>query len=256
MSEAPNDPYEQRSLSLIHGEWATLLDQSARLAEPKLHDEAMTLARAMMRRVARQIERLTGWLHAGGYEFAHRDRIWIPPQDEAIVAQQITAAAEMGVYLPISFQAWLFEVGSVNLMGTHPDWPFCGYHFDDDRLENDKPRQCTDPLVVEYDPDYPYYLKVEWDERVKKYGAIDAGPLTYDFSPDHAHKANAEGGAPYSFEIAKPSIDALVYDCRHVGSFVGHLRNAFAWGGFPGLEYIDVELDPECDPRSIVFDRF
>lgn len=256
MSDPSSDPYEQRSLSLIHGEWATLLDQSARLAEPKFHDEAMTAARAMMRRVGKQVERLVEWLHAGDYEFAHRERIWIRPQDEASVARQITVAAEIGVHLPIAFQAWLFEVGSVNLMGTHPDWPFCGYHFEDDRRENDKPRQCTDPLVVDYDPDYPEYLKCEWQERVRQHGPIAAGPLTYDFSPDHAHKANTIGGAPYSFEVAKPSVDSLIFDCRHVGSFVGHLRNAFAWGGFPGLEYIDVEFDPKSDPRTIVFDPF
>ncbi len=256
MSEASSDPYEQRSLSLIHGEWATLLDQSARLVEPKFHDEALFIARAMMRRVGKQVGRLVEWLHASDYEFAHRERIWIRPESEAVVARHIAAAAQKYVHFPISFQAWLFEVGSVNLMGTHPDWPFCGYHFDDDRRENDKPLQCTDPLVVEYDPDYPEFLVSEWDQRVTEHGTINAGPLTYDFSPDHAHKANVDGGAPYSFEVGKPSVDALIYDCRHVGSFVGHLRNAFAWGGFPGLEYIGLDLAPKSDPRRIVFDRF
>ena len=244
------DPYEQRSLSLIHGDWATLLDQSARLAgDDDFHAEAMDLARAMMRRARANVEQLVGWLHDTGYEFAHRDRIWIHPQAEEIVTAEIAAAREIGVHFPIAFQAWMYEVGSVNLMGSHHEWPFCGYHFNDERPDKAKPAQCPDPLVVEYEADYPEYLKLEWTARVQEHGAVAAGPLCYDFSPDHLHKSNLSGGAPYSFEVGSPAVDALVYDCRHLGSFVGHLRHAFAWGGFPGLEYVDIAVTP--DPRCI-----
>jgi hypothetical protein len=251
-----SDPYQVQSLSQIHGEWAALLDQSARLDDPAFHDETLALARAMMRRARTQVERLIDWLHQTNYEFAHRDRIWIAPRDENLIAQHIVDAAQHGVHFPLSFQAWLFEVGSVNLMGSHPDWPFRGYQFDDQDSDSDKPLRCADPLVVEFDADYPLYLKNEWDERVQSHGAAAAGPLSYDFSPDHRHKANQDGGAPYSFLVSEPSIDALVFDCRHLGSFVGHLRHALAWGGFPGLEYLDVDVDVAPDPRAIGLEPF
>ncbi len=90
------------------------------------------------------VERLT----TSGYRFAN-GRPYTPPADDiSIQLQQLSAA---GVHVPIALEAWLTEVGSVDLCGSHPDWPRSGCVgiFDEDSPHTEP--WYTDPLVIQID---------------------------------------------------------------------------------------------------------
>jgi len=68
--------------------------------------------------------------------------------------------------------------------------------------------------------------------------------LTIDIAPDALHKANLSGGLPYSVVIPNHAVDGPV---RGTGSssLVEYLREAFRWGGFPGLARLRLDTPLE-----------
>jgi hypothetical protein len=167
------------------------------------------------------------------YRFVEPQRVHTAP--EAGTQEWIQEMEQKRVYLPISFQAWMLEVGSVNLMGSHPEWPKTGYAFENET--NDV--TYADPLVVETSQSYFQYLHDEWLGAVEESGVGEVGPFSVDFAPDYFHKANISGGAPYALPAAAPAVDALVLYERGCVSFMRHVREAFWWAGFPGFAYQD-----------------
>jgi uncharacterized protein (TIGR02996 family) len=86
-------------------------------------------ARNLMRRTARNIGVLAARLRASGYRFFDPDHVVVPtttePLDEIADFERAT-----GYVLPASLTAFVREIGSVNLMGTHPDWAGAACFFD------------------------------------------------------------------------------------------------------------------------------
>jgi hypothetical protein len=65
-----------------------------------------------------------------------------------------------------------------------------------------------------------------------------AGPFRLQFAPDYIHKANVSGGPAYEVDAYAPQVDVLVLNEPRGHTFVAHIREALAWGGFPGFRYL------------------
>jgi hypothetical protein len=227
------DLYAKHRMSRIHGDWSYLVSQSYKLVEPGFRKEVFQFASLMMARARVLIEGIVEDLLKEGYRFADPSRIHEPP--DVGLLDCIKDFEQCEVYLPISLQAWLAVVGTVDLRGTHPGWPRPGYVFDDMSPTNDV--VYADPLVVYLSADYLGYLRREWEMNVRDEGARNVGPFNVSISPDHIHKANVSGGAPYEISTQTFAVDSLLFNERHCTSLTSYLRTSLIWGGFPGLEY-------------------
>lgn len=212
--------------------WAFYVAQDYRLIDSQFKQDALNNACKIMRLARKNIELIVDRLKLRGYEFVDPKRVHIAPS--ADIAHWVAEFEAEGIYLPIAFQAWLQEVGSVNLMGTDKEWPNCGYHG---LAQNEM--WYTDPLVVEVDKEYIYSEFENWKYQIDEEGSDEIGPFRIPFAPDDLHKANISGGSPYELRADKLYVDPMVLNERHCFSFVAHIRHACFWGGFPGFEIID-----------------
>ncbi len=234
------------SKSRMHTEWAFLVAQAHRLPDPEFRTTAVKLARQLCARARFNVERLVQGLSQGGYVFAFPDEVHVP--DDGRASEWISEFERLGVYLPIFLQAWITEVGSVNLMGSHPSWPESGYSG---LPPSNGGIWYTDPLVLGLDREYLKSEYEDWCWFVDKDGPAEAGPFRLAIAPDHIHKANVSGGPPYAIDTTAPSVDTLLLNARDCTSLFHHVHNAFFWGGFPGFAYIDAQLpEPAASIRA------
>src|SRR5678816_1246750 len=141
-----------QSLSKLHGDWAWMVGESRRLREDRFRKEALTTARDMMKRAREELESIVQALRSSGYRFVDQDKVLIAP--EAGIEDWLREQEVFGIYVPLSVQAWLIEVGAINLMGSHPEWPHPAYLFESTSSED---VWYTDPLVVELPREYILY---------------------------------------------------------------------------------------------------
>jgi hypothetical protein len=134
----------------------------------------------------------------------------------ADVAKRLKKLERLGVILPMSLEAWVEEVGSVNLTGAHPPLSFV-------ESEEGFPNVFADPLVVDVRLGY---LAEEYAGE-----GIDCA-----ISPDADGKAGVHECQFYSVRVPDPRADTTLDGERHNTTFVNYLRIAFRWGGFPGWE--------------------
>lgn len=205
-----------------------------------LEQEMLAVVHETMSRVRRNVELLVERLQAAGYEFvdpawddgAAPRTPWIPPDADSPAFAEWLGTLVGG--LPASVVAWITQVGDVNLVGNHPDWP--------------EPDEQTDALVVEFElkayldrgqgyDDPRAYFEGElngWAADVAEFGAQAIGPFTLTFAPDSYHKINVSGGESYGIYVPAASADGV---CRIEGRdilFIDYLRECFRCGGFPG----------------------
>jgi hypothetical protein len=125
--------------------------------------------------------------------------------------------------LPLSLRAWYEQVGGVSLLGWHSTL----------HPNSDEPAGLgahdPDPLMI-FPPDI----------AEKLIGLSDLEPtghdLRLDLAPDAVSKGGSGGSDPYYMVIPDGCADGVFHDGRG-RTFVGYLRNAFQWGGFPGWEF-------------------
>lgn len=221
----------KHSLSQSHMEWASLLEQPNRLDDKAFRNRALDFASEMLAPVRDWASRTVDHLDRSGYQFCWPEKAVVGPESDT--AEWIAALADKKVHIPIALEAWLRTVGSINFMGTHPEWLKSGY-VDPSRGWDGDPFY-TDPIVVELPSDYVTYLQDEWQEACL--AGDDPGPFVIDVAPDYLHKANISGGMPYQMYADKPALDGIVLNERRCTTFMGYLRIAVRWGGFPGLYY-------------------
>lgn len=217
--------------SRIHGAWACLVGRAHELANPAFRGEALGFARQMMRRVREELCRIVDELAKDGYHFAENSRVLAPPDPRA--PQWIEEFSGRGVAFSVALEAFLLEVGTVNLTGSHPSWPIPA-HLADGTTERVEPFY-TDPLVVELTHDDLSYQFGEWQQSPE-------GSFRLEVSPDHIHKANVSGGLPYQLDAHVPAVDSVLLNERHCTTFVGYLRHAIMWRGFPGFDYLSPDV--------------
>jgi hypothetical protein len=233
-----------KSLSSLYGTWSSMIGETFRLGDRGFKKEVRNHAREMMKFVRRDIDIIVTILSQKGYQFAFPEKVRVSP--DPAVWEWIEEYENKGIYLPLSLQAWLSEVGCVNLMGSHPEWDKTAYIFKEGPQTNGV--WYTDPLVVELTHDDVNYCYEEWKDMVEEGGIHKNRSFFVSIAPDHIHKANISGGPPFQLLANQPAIDAFLINERHCTSFVGYVMVAIAWAGFPGFYYIDDA------PKNIVLD--
>jgi uncharacterized protein (TIGR02996 family) len=209
--------------------WARCVRASDCLAHPEGRRRARRSARNLMRRVRRNVETLVDRLTAAGYRFVQPARVHLLPSEDDL-AEIASFERDTGWTFPVSLAAFLREVGSVDLMGAHPNWPNPAYFFPDTPWALDgPPHWYTDPLVVEFFPTYQL-------DQLRDDAAAGGERLSFDFAPDLYHKSNVSGGGGVGVAFDRRALEAT-----YTGSdqpFVEYLRTAFQWGGLPGFQHI------------------
>ena len=162
--------------------------------------------------------------------------VFSPPATEDVAA--IRKLEKKGMILPLSLLAWIEEVGAVNLAGAHPALCF----WEDENF----PGIYADPLMVGLD--HFMFESEGWLE------AAEAGEQPDDMEPVLGWDAQAKARLAvedeqldYGYTMALPDAgaDAALDGEPHKTSFVGYLRLAFRWGGFPGWERYDKRPENE-----------
>lgn len=231
------DIYAEYSISRIHSDWACLVSQGYRLGDDGFRSEALKFSLHIMRRVKFYLLGIIDRLVGDGYKFVDESKIYVAP--EAGTSDWINEYRNRGIFLPLAFEAWLLEVGSINLIGTHPNWFKPAYFYDGNLIADNI--LYTDPLVVEFNEDYLRYLYDEWNSTKASVEQDKKIPFRIDISPDYLHKANISGGMPYELDTEKPTVDDVLLNERHATTFIGYIRQALIWKGFPGFDYINAE---------------
>src|SRR5258708_13204351 len=98
-----------------------MVGQAHRLPDPGFKTEAMTIARELCAEICAKVEILVSELKATGYVFAFPDCVHVTNVGD--LSEWNEAAEHLQIHLPVFLQAWLVEVGSLNLMGSHPACP-------------------------------------------------------------------------------------------------------------------------------------
>jgi len=208
---------------------------------------AKQLVHELMLKVRRNVERLVSRLEKAGYLF-HDPEYYVPPTDN--VGADIDEFERVTqLHVPLVLRAWTEVVGRLCLMGTHPGWPEITYNG----LGGSGDAICADPLVVYWDakqaidewqywksqlesPEFDPWPFSSVEELEEEFPARDWFSL--DFAPDPGHKANYSSSGSYCMRAGEvPSIDGMVTnddDPKYQRTFLNHLRDSFASGGFPG----------------------
>jgi len=138
--------------------------------------------------------------------------------------------------LPLSLRSWYRQVGYVSFVGSHP-------------VLNPDGVATADPLLVrpvaEILMGVPIVsLVAENMEDLDR--ARRNGKTAFTLSTNDLSKAGLDGGMPYRFWLPEASADVELRNLWRQTTFVGYLRHAFEWGGFPGWE-----RDPS-PPRDLI----
>jgi len=146
-------------------------------------------------------------------------------------ATTIGRLEKRGLALPLALKAWILEVGSVNLAGSHPDlcfWEGAGF-----------PGVHADPLMIAVnveeiaawragEPEEDSLdVVVGWDARSK--ARLTVEDVELDFG--------------YTVTLPSATADPPLAGLASPASFLGYLREAFRWGGFPGWATQDKRPD-------------
>lgn len=215
-------PYCRRR---INETWSWNLALNGTAIDTKADIDAINFARKVMAFARQNVEILVNRLTTSGYRFTN-ERPFVPPANDVLSHLEDLSAA--GVHFPIAFQAWLLEVGTVDLCGSHPDWPRSAYvGIFDEKSPHSEPWH-TDPLVI--DIDLPSFVERASDDP-KNLDSIE-------IAPDDVHKANVSGGGPISVACTQPSFDSVLIGQQGSFTLLSYLRHAFEWGGFPGFDFI------------------
>lgn len=244
----PKNIYSEYSLSRIHTDWACLTSQDYRMRDIAFRLEAFSYASQLMRQVREELLRIIELLYKQNYHFVNEEKVIGSPQKN--VCEMVNRYNQKGIYIPLIYEAWLSEVGSVNLIGTHPEWGVPAYA--NDGIGDTTEILYTDPLVVECDESYINYLFQEWEVETSSRNKPCKPPFRLEVSPDHLHKANISGGMPYQLSTDKLAIDTILLNERHGMTFFGYLKHSLTWGGFPGFDYIAKDNRYDWEQLSIM----
>ena len=211
----------------INEHWSCLLGAGQELLDNKKRHRALSFARKVMAFARCNVELLIERLQGSGYRFANEQGPRRAPEED--IATTLEGLGSHGLHVPVALQAWLMEVGGVDLSGTHPDWPRSGYSGLCDDGSSREP-WYTDPLVIWID------ARSTLERLEKRNRPIRS--LRLEFAPDDITKANVSGAGPLSFNCEVPQFDTLLVGQHGSFSLLSYLRWAFEWSGFPGFDYI------------------
>jgi hypothetical protein len=217
--------------------WAEMAAEGELSGERR--EQAALVAKETMRRARVSLTKLAERLAASGYVFLHPDEILVPPS--ADLPNHLRTLEKEAGPIPIALRAFWEEVGSVNFIGAHPEWPlpaFSGLEgFPEPKSTHPKDLLYADPIVVasvehnltEYEESYAYQIEQ---------GEIDPEDEPFEFliAPCALHKANVSGSQQTvrPGAVADPDLLGLY---TGPSTFVSYLRGAIAAAGFAGFAH-------------------
>jgi hypothetical protein len=161
--------------------------------------------------LGRGIAALVDRLRASGYVFDRPDEAFPGPDPRA--ADVILRIESSVGELPLALKLFWTRIGSVDLTGSHPNWP--------------DPPVYLDQLVVFPSETGAYYL----DDYLNG----EPGPFEVVIAPDYFHKADVSGGSPYTVSVPATAGDPPLNWAPTSQTFLEHIEDALRFGGFPGL---------------------
>ena len=204
--------------------------------EEDIYEDALLVARAIMKRVRHNIELLIPRLYNLGYQFGEGFFEDMSPEEKTGVEhdapifkepdpktpEKVLLLEELAGTLPLSLKCWYEEVGSINLVGLFPP--------NSDR-DSDLEYGCIlDPLFI-----YSIEMAIKMVTDYTRRGVWKRDP-SLALSPDNYFKYGFGGSGTYSIVLPCKAFDAPFLLERHHMTFINYLRICFRWGGFPGLE--------------------
>ncbi len=209
--------------------WEELIKHTAAVNKhPDLYDEAMAVARLLMKRVRYNTDRVRETLIGAGAILA----------DESAPAKKrdLKPIERALGRLPISLHAFWSVVGTIDLAPPYekegPDYGECSLEDEGISLI------ALDPLEID---------GWEVDDRLDEYLADRAEthdefalPFFVDIAPDYLGKQHISGGPALCIELSPDDpdvqVDTWVLEADPGALLVEYLRTSFAHGGFPMLE--------------------
>src|SRR6266851_8967928 len=227
------DRYLEGSYQEVYDDLITMQEQ---VFVEHNYEDALLVAREIMKRVRHNIELLIPRLHDLRYQFGKgffedmslEERIMVendaPIFKEPVpeTPEKVFSLEELAGTLPLSLKCWYEEVGSINLVGLFPP--------NGDRDFDLKYGCILDPLFV-YSIDMAIKMVTDYIRR----GVCNRDP-SLALSPDNYYKYGFGGSGAYSIVLPCKAFDAPLLLEKHHTTFVNYLRLCFQWGGFPGLE--------------------
>jgi len=191
-------------------------------------DDALAVAQETMARVARNADRLAVYLTNIGWRVPSGEmrspKLGADERDVIARAEDIS-----GVEIPLALQVFWEVVGGIDFVWDYkadldiPDIDVVQEFYDD-----------LDPLYI--DPAPAMENELDHWAYIKEDDPDEYGRFVVPLAPDHYHKANISGGAPYSVSLSENRVDPMFLYAPIEEPFTDYLRRAFRWGGFPGLE--------------------
>lgn len=224
--------YERYQSGLYQEVYDELLAMQECVYEPHIYEEALSVMRAMMKRVRSNIEQIIARLEILGYQF-RKGGFWenyssgkkVSLEQEYPAFQlptpetlrQVALLEQLAGPLPLSLKCWYEEVGCVNLVGLFP-------------AEKRESGPRLDPLWVD-----SVEIALEQVTGLLKRDAWKQESLLL-LAPDCYHKYGSSGADSYNMLLPCKAVDAPFLDEPHHTTFINYLRICFQWGGLPGLE--------------------
>jgi hypothetical protein len=226
--------YRSGEREAVWTEMATRGDlNEADFASAKLvSTETMQRARVILVELAARLDR-------SGYVFLNPENAIVPPSRN--VADQLAHVEQTIGPIPLALRAFWEEVGSVDFVGAHPDWPlpaYCGMDdFPEPKSTHPKDLLFADPLfVASIDHNRDEYSD-SYATRVEE-GEIDPEEEPFEFviGPDAITKANVSGGEQHVAigRVADPDLRGLY---TGPSTFVSYVRGALKNAGFAGFAF-------------------
>lgn len=204
--------------------WREMTRLGPKVREPKVFGDAVDVAMETMRRARESIELIHERLVEGDYEFARPKQAFVPAKPN--VAKLIAALEKKVGSIPLSLCAFYTVVGEVDFCGQHTRWKSPG-------------EAILDPLVVS---PASYVLVFDEDNQEE-----EDEPYKLFLAPDAYHKEEISGGPAYTMFIPNAAADGKVFHAPKEPTFVGMLRDALAYGGFPGFSSVAAGKRPKAE---------
>lgn len=220
-----------------------LLAEQEQVFEEQSYEDALLVAREIMKRVRYNVELLIPRLHDLGYQFGEGFFEDMSPEERAMVEndapifkepdpktpEKVLLLEQLTGTLPLSLKCWYEEVGSINLVGLFPSHSDRGFGLEYGCI--------LDPLFI-----YSIEMAIKMVTRYINKGVWNRDP-SLALSPDNYFKYGFGGSGAYTIKLPCKAFDAPLLLERHHTTFINYLRLCFRWGGFPGLE-VDNQLKP------------
>lgn len=204
--------------------WRELQELGSDVRKRAYYNDACAVAEITMARVHENLKTIVKNLQELEYQFGvYPDGTEIGYQQAPLIhpgnsIKRLVSRIESRVgALPISLRTFWETIGSVNLIGTHPDLP-----------------AGLDPLVV-FPPDFLLEDYTEWCEYCNENDLDTDDGYEFLIAPNDLHKDNLHEGEPYVVILPDATTDALMKQEAKKVYFVDYLRHSIGAGGLPGL---------------------